>query len=166
MSTAHTEAAGDMRVQPALCLVRPQATTSTELLTQVAALAVEAGYAHDTFAQAIIDREVVFPTGLPTPTPIAIPHTDVQHVRRPALAAALLEPAISFGEMGGTGEATVAVRLVIALLVTDPTAQVPLLGQVLQAAQADAWPDWDGITTPDELAAAVNRAMGILDAGV
>lgn len=153
----------DMRVHPDLCLVRPTAQTSTDVLQQLGAIAVHAGYAHPTFTQAIIDREAVFPTGLPTPTAIAIPHTDVHHVQRPALAAALLEPPVSFGEMGGTGEAAVAVRLVIALLVTDPTAQVPLLGRVLQAAQADAWPDWDHITTAQDLAAAVNRAMGLSD---
>lgn len=164
--TAPTEDSSvtDMRVQPELCLVRPTATTSTDLLRQIAALAVDAGYAEPTFGQALVDREASFPTGLPTPTPIAIPHTDVQHVRRPALAAALLEQPVEFGEMGGTPDKVVPTRLVIALLVTDPTAQVPLLGQVLQAAQTDAWPDWDGVTTPDDLAAAVNRAMGIPDA--
>ena len=35
----------------------------------------------ETFGQALIDREAVFPTGLKTETfEIAIPHTDVEHV--------------------------------------------------------------------------------------
>ena len=39
------------------------------------------GLVKETFGQALIDREAVFPTGLKTETfEIAIPHTDVEHV--------------------------------------------------------------------------------------
>lgn len=153
----------ELSVASTLCLIRPDARTAPEVLSLLAQRAIAAGYAEVTFEQALLDREDAFPTGLPTPTPVAIPHTDVQHVIRPALAAALLDPPVAFGEMGGSPGRTVDVRVVVALLVTDPKAQVDLLVRVLGVVQR---PDWaaglDGIDDPADLARALNEALGIV----
>lgn len=154
----------DLSVVPELCLIRPDVRTAPELLSALAKQAIAQGYAEATFEQALIDREATFPTGLPTPVPVAIPHTDVQHVIRPALAAALLDPPVPFGEMGGSPDKSVDVRVAIALLVTDPKAQVELLVRVLGVVQR---PDWaagfDRIDDPADLAGVLNRALGNLE---
>lgn len=148
------------RVVAALSLVRPPVSTAQEVLETVAALALDRGFVRPTFAEALVDRERQHPTGLPTPTPVAIPHTDVEHVVRPALAAVLLDPPVPFGEMGGMG-GDVAVRLVVVLMVTDPAGQVGLLSRLITALRA---PDLGAVLAdvqgPDELAAAVQGLIG------
>ena len=149
-------------VVPELCLVRPAARTAAEVLQLLAQQALAAGYVRPSFGAALVEREARFPTGLPTATPIAIPHTDVQHVLRPALAAALLDPPVPFGEMGAGPDRTVEVRVAIALLVTDPAAQVPLLVKVLQAAQHPGWADGlADVDQPGDLADILNGMLAL-----
>lgn len=115
-----------------LSLVRPGLTTAGDVLRAVSGLAVEQGYVRASFLDAVVARERLFPTGLPTPLPVAIPHADAEHVVRPGLAAVTLDPPVDFGEMGGSGE-VVAVRLVVVLLVDDPGAQAGLLSRLVAA---------------------------------
>jgi PTS system galactitol-specific IIA component len=149
-----------IRVVASLSLVRPPATSADGILRAVAELALQQGFVRDTFADALLAREKEFPTGLPTPFPVAIPHTDTEHVLRPALAAVLLDPPVEFGEMGGADH-TVAVRLAIVLMVTDPSSQVGLLSQLITALRR---PDLEealaGADTPSALADAVQGLLG------
>jgi PTS system galactitol-specific IIA component len=121
-----------LEVVAGLSLVRPQVTDAQGVLRLVAQHAQAAGYVRPSFAGALVDREVAYPTGLPTPVPVAIPHADPEHVLRPALAAVLLDPAVPFGEMGST-DRTVDVRLAVVLMVTDPAGQTALLGRLITA---------------------------------
>lgn len=149
-----------IRVVASLSLVRPPATSAAGVLRAVAEQALEQGFVRDTFADALLAREKEFPTGLPTPLPVAIPHTDPEHVLRPALAAVLLDPPVEFGEMGGA-DRTVAVRLAVVLMVTDPSSQVGLLSRLITALRR---PDLEealaGADTPSALADAVQRLLG------
>ena len=87
----------------------------------------EGGYVRDTFVDAVLEREKKFATGLPTPTiQVAIPHADVEHVLRPAIAIGVLEETVPFGEMGNP-EATVPVKIVCMLAVTESETLVSLL---------------------------------------
>jgi galactitol PTS system EIIA component len=152
------------RVVAALSLVRPPLSSAAEVLQAVAALALEHGFVAPSFGDALVAREASHPTGLPTPVPVAIPHTDVEHVVRPALAAVLLDPPVPFGEMGGVGE-DVDVRLVVVLMVTDPSRQVGLLSRLITALRqptlADALAD---VEDPSALARAVESLMAQSDA--
>ena len=59
------------------------------------------GYVKDTYKKAVIEREKVFATGLPTLIGgVAIPHTDIQHVDIPAISIARLNKAVDFVIMG------------------------------------------------------------------
>jgi PTS system galactitol-specific IIA component len=159
---AQEDAVPELSVVPELCLIRPPARTARELLALMAQRAVAAGYAATTFEQALLAREATFPTGLPTPVPVAIPHTDVQHVIRPALAAALLDPPIPFGEMGGSPDSMIDVRVVIVLLVTEPSAQVTLLGQLVSVVQRpDLAEGLSEINDAGTLATVLNQLLGI-----
>lgn len=123
------------RVRPELCLVRPVLSSAREVLEALASLALTHGFVRPSFGPALIAREEAYPTGLPTPVPVAIPHTDAEHVLRPALAAALLDPPVAFREMGGA-DREVPVRLVVALMVTDPASQVGVLSVLIGALRA------------------------------
>lgn len=145
----------ELRFLPELCVVRPPATRAVDVLRLLARVAMVHGYVRDTLEEALLARERQFPTGLPTPTPVAIPHTDPRHVRKPGLAVALLDPAVSFGEMGRP-EANVPVRLVVLLLINDPSAQVKILSRIVAVLRhpdlADILSD---ITDPQTLASAL-----------
>lgn len=148
------------RVVAALSLVRPRVSSAEEVLRSVAALALEQGYVRESFPDAVVQREADHPTGLPTPVPVAIPHTDTEHVVRPALAAVLLDPPVPFGEMGGAGD-DVDVRLVVVLMVTDPAGQVGLLSRLITVLrQPELEQSLDGVDDPETLAA---RVQSLLD---
>lgn len=121
-------------VVPALCLVRPAVASAEDLLRLLARRAQQEGHVTPTFEEALLARERAFPTGLPLPDPAALPHADPEHVLRPGLAVALLDPPVEFGEMGGQ-DRRVGCGLAVLLLVTTPQAQVEVLGRVLAALQ-------------------------------
>ncbi len=150
----------DIEVPAALAFVRPEAADSDALLHLVARRAVRLGYAHEGFEKALKDRELAHPTGLPTAVPVAIPHADADHVRKPALAVVAPAAPVIFGEMGSR-DRTVAARLVVVMLVNDATRQVPLLGRLIAVLQR---PDLDeallqGASTPERLADGFARLL-------
>ena len=86
---------------PQLILTNLEAQDSTDVITKLAALLHKQGYVHDTFTSAVLEREKVFATGLPTPEiHVAIPHADPEHVIKPGIAIAVLKNPVQFGEMG------------------------------------------------------------------
>jgi PTS system galactitol-specific IIA component len=118
------------RFQASLCFMRPDVTTGVEAIRLLASAAVDQGFAHASFVDAVVEREREHPTGLPVPTPVAIPHADAHHILRPALAALVPSQPLLFGEMGSR-DRTVEAELVVMMLVSDPQGQVPLLGRLL-----------------------------------
>ncbi len=101
--------------------------TSTEGIEALGSLLFEQGYVRELFIQAVIDREQVFATGLPTPeVQVAIPHADVEHVRKSAIALGLLTHPVEFGEMGNP-EGKVKVSVICMLAVRESDSLVSLL---------------------------------------
>lgn len=110
-----------------------------QVLTALANRVVDGGFAQASLTSAVLTREASYPTGLPTPIPAAIPHTDPEHVLQPGLAVASLPQPVDFGLMGGSATDRIGVRLVVLLCVTDPAGQVAGLQQVLgRLADAEA----------------------------
>lgn len=139
-------------VAPELAVLRPRVTSAEELLSMLAARALDAGYVTAGFREALLVRERAYPTGLPLPTPAAIPHADAEHVTRPGLAVALLDPPVAFGEMGSRGR-SVDCTLAVMLLVDSPQDQVPVLGRVLATLRRADWPgSLSGATDATDLA--------------
>ena len=138
---------------PSLCFVRPEHEPGSEgALRLLATAAVEQGYARESFVDAVVEREATFPTGLPLPLPVAIPHADARHILKPGMAALVPEAPLSFGEMGSKVR-TVDAQFVLMLLVDDPSQQVALLGRLIAALRR---PDLGevllaGVEDPDEL---------------
>lgn len=87
----------------------------------------ESGYVRDTYVDAVLEREKVFATGLPTPEiQVAIPHTDIEHVIHPAIAVGVLQDTVEFVEMGNP-DGVVNVRIVCMLAVNQSDSLVSLL---------------------------------------
>jgi PTS system galactitol-specific IIA component len=93
------------------------------------------GYVKGSYVPAVIKRERIFPTGLPLGNiNVAIPHTDVEHVNKPAIAVATLAHPVVFGNMGDPGN-TLEVSIVFLLAMKEPHAQVNLLQNLVETFQ-------------------------------
>jgi PTS system galactitol-specific IIA component len=113
------------------------AEDSTDAISQLGQRLISNGYVEDTFIDALLEREKVFATGLPTPEiQVAIPHSDPEHVRKTAIAIGVLPEPVSFGEMGNP-EGTVYVNVICVLAVKQADFLVSLL-QDLMAIFQDA----------------------------
>lgn len=145
---------------PELCFVGVDVADGEEALRMMATATVERGFAHESIVEAVVARERTYPTGLPLPTPVAIPHADAEHTIRPALAGLVPTRPLTFGELGGQ-DRTIEARLVLMLLVTDPQEQVGLLGRLITVLRA---PDLgstllDDLHGPEDLAGRFTRLL-------
>ena len=80
------------------------AADSKDVIAHLGKLLFEAGYVRETFVEAALDRESRLPTGLPLSGDVnaAIPHTEVEHVRKSGLAMATshrVRPVLETGSM-------------------------------------------------------------------
>lgn len=138
-----------------------RATMAEEVLRALAGLLERHGDVRPSYADAIVAREPVFPTGLPTEIPVAIPHTDIEHCLRPALAVATLAEPVAFGEMGSES-ATVAARVVVALSITEAHAQVVWLQRLIELfQQGDLMRQMLAADSAASLTRLVRRGLGL-----
>jgi PTS system galactitol-specific IIA component len=120
-----------------LVMINLEADTQQEALEKLAGRLYETGYVKDTYAQAILEREKVFPTGLPTEGyGVAIPHTDVEHVHKPAVALGILQKPVKFNLMGDLNpESQVDVQIMFMLAIKEPHMQLELLQDIMEMIQ-------------------------------
>ena len=112
---------------PSLIETKLEAADSTQVIESLGSLLFDQGFVRDTFIQAVLDREKVFATGLPTSEiQVAIPHADVEHVLRSAIAIGVLSNPVEFGEMGNP-DGTVQASIVFMLAVKQSDSLVSLL---------------------------------------
>lgn len=115
-----------------------EAATYEDVMKNLGQKLIDAGYAKDSYTEALITREKNFPTGLDIDgMGVAIPHTDVSHVNRPAIAIAVLKNPVTFIQMG-TDDEEVGVKLVFMLAVTDPSAHIDELQRIIEIIQDKA----------------------------
>ena len=107
----------------------PNMKTKEEALSYLADKLISKGIVKESYKQAIIDREHVFPTGLQFEAyGIAIPHTDVEHVLM------TLKEAVSFYQMG-TNDVEVPVRVIFMLALKEAHSQLTMLQQLMEVLQ-------------------------------
>lgn len=116
------------------CATALDVISAADALGKIATCGYQLDLVEQTWLDAVVDREKEFPTGLPTPIPVAIPHTDSKYVKASGIGYFRLAQPVTFGEMGST-DSTVEVSIIIPLLITDPKAQVDLLMSVVTAVQ-------------------------------
>lgn len=107
------------------------AKNSSDVISHLSQLLLDAGYVRDSFARAVLAREKEMPTGLPLNGAVnaAIPHTDIEHILKPGLALATLVEPVTFQNMV-MPEESVSVTLVFVLALNHPKAQIEMLQAV------------------------------------
>ncbi len=91
----------------------------------------DGGFVKDTYVQAVLDREEVFPTGLQVEEAgVAIPHSDAEHVITSTLGIATLEQPVEFRAMAEPDK-IIPVTIVMMLAVADPKKVVLVLRKVI-----------------------------------
>jgi PTS system galactitol-specific IIA component len=118
-------------LDPNAILLHYDAQDAEDVVRQLSARLVAGGYVHESFADAALAREAELPTGLVLGGDInaAIPHTDVEHVIRPAVALATLTKPVTFRHMIDPTE-EVPVQIVFLLALEQPKSQVAMLQEV------------------------------------
>ena len=127
---------GQRWIQEDLVLVPMRAESAADAISQLGTRLRAGDFVRDSWTEAALEREKTFATGLPTPgIGIAIPHADVEHVLRQAIAVGVLEEPVEFGEMGDP-ESTVPVHIVCALAVAQSELLVTLLQRLVEMFQS------------------------------
>lgn len=125
----------DIFFDESIILLDIEATTKEEVLTIMSKNLQDSGLVEESFSKAIIARESSFATGLPTKgVSVAIPHTDVEHVKQKTISVAVLRNPVNFGIMGDD-EATTPVELVFMLAMDQADDQLTLLQRLMQIFQ-------------------------------
>nr|WP_321292356.1 PTS sugar transporter subunit IIA [uncultured Trichococcus sp.] len=112
-----------------------------ELFDNLANDLMEKGIVKEGFSQALKDREMDFPTGLPVKHGVAIPHTDGSLVNSDQLVFVTLDNPITFNEMGGDEEDILEIKIVIMLAVKDGKKHLNVLQTLIEAIQKDSFID-------------------------
>jgi PTS system galactitol-specific IIA component len=135
--TAMDTANIDFAVDESLILVKDDSQTREEVIRKLGNLLFQNGFVKDSYTQAVLDREITFPTGLQARVAgVAVPHTDTEHVIKPAIAIATLEKPVIF-QMMGTPDKEVEVEIVIMLAVHDAKLVIPVLRKVIFVLEND-----------------------------
>lgn len=123
-------------LQPSCVLLNRTYENSEEIIQAVGAELFKAGFVKGTFSQAAIEREKNLPTGLPLAGGLnaAIPHTEIEHVIKPALGLVTLAKEVNFQNMVSPSE-SVPVRMVFVLALEQPKAQIEMLQEIASVLQ-------------------------------
>ncbi len=133
--------------------IKKEAKSYREIIKEMGEHLFNKGYVKDSFTQAVLDREDVYPTGLQTIAGgVAIPHTDSKHVLTSALSIATLKEPVDFRVMAEP-EKTVPVSVVMMLAVADPKKVVPVLRKVISIVEDQ--------TAIEELISAVTKQQAM-----
>ncbi|MGF7400041.1 PTS sugar transporter subunit IIA [Thermoanaerobacterium thermosaccharolyticum] len=98
----------------------------------------ENGFVKESYLEAIKKREKNFPTGLLlNKYNVAIPHTDPEHVIKPAIAVATLKNPVIFKNMANPLE-DVEVNIIFMIALNESHSQVEMLQQLIQLIQNDS----------------------------
>lgn len=123
-----------------------------EVLKTISSILINKGYVKESYCNAILEREKIFPTGLSTEfIGVAIPHTDSIHVNKEAIAVGILKNDTKFFHMG-TEDEGVEVRIVFMLAIKNPEEQLKTLQMIIELIQdSDVMKNILECTTVEEL---------------
>ncbi|OUQ55944.1 PTS galactitol transporter subunit IIA [Tyzzerella sp. An114] len=109
--------------------------TNTEVLSQMCEHLQSMGIVKDTYKEAILKREKIYPTGLDCKgINIAIPHADIQNVNEAAICVGVLKSPVLFNIMDEPDN-TVEINLVIMLALTEAHGHIDILNKIVNLIQ-------------------------------
>jgi len=123
-------------LDPGAIVLNMEAETSEEVIRELGGKLLDLGFVNDDFIEATLVREANMPTGLPLGGSVnaAIPHVDIEFVKKSALGLATLKQEVVFYNMV-ENEVEVPCRLVIMLALDQPKSQVEMLQSVAAVLQ-------------------------------
>jgi len=126
----------DLYLSESTILLGLEAETSSDVICLLGKTLLSSGSVKDSYIEAVINREKSLPTGLPLGGEInvAIPHTDIVHVNKSAVAMATLAKPVIFQNMVEPQE-SVVVGIVFLLALDQPHAQIEMLQEVANVVQ-------------------------------
>lgn len=94
----------------------------------------EKNYVKEEFVKTILDREKLFPTGIPSEIEIALPHCDNTLVKVPSIAVGILNNSVKFNAMDEPSK-ELNVKLVIMLALLEPHGHIEMLQKIVKFIQ-------------------------------
>ncbi|WP_106461192.1 PTS sugar transporter subunit IIA [Anaerococcus sp. Marseille-P3915] len=120
-----------IEVREDLIFIDLDCNSREELIKYMSDQMMNAGKVKETYCNAVLERELIYPTGLNTgDIKVAIPHTDPVHVNSAGISVATLKKSVEFKNMEDPNQ-NIDVDLVFMLAVANPEAQVPLLVKLM-----------------------------------
>lgn len=118
-------------VEPNCIFLDAEVKNFEEVIQLIGEQFIAKGIAKETYIDAVIQREKVYPTGLPANGyNIAIPHTDSGHILRPSVGVIVTKEPIEVSMMGSP-ETKLACQLFFPLAMEHPKKQLALLKQLM-----------------------------------
>ena len=109
-------------------------SSSRQALEHIGEEMLARGVVHDSYPLALLEREATFPTGIALEQhAVAIPHCEAVHAKSPAIYLIRPDTPVNFQQADDDEE--IAVSLIIALIVENPTAQLKLLRRLFSELQ-------------------------------
>lgn len=109
--------------------------TAEECIQEAGEVLLKNGYVNEGYVEAVIAREKQYPTGLQgNKIAIAIPHTEVEFVNKPAVGVIVPKQPIKFCAMG-TKDEYLDCELIFPLVVKNPHMQVEMLKRMMKVMQ-------------------------------
>ena len=145
-------------LHPEAVVLQMEAETSEDVIRSLGGKLLALGFVKDDFVEATLDRERNMPTGLPLGGDVnaAIPHVDIEYVKKSALGLATLKQEVVFYNMV-ENDVAVPCRLVIMLALDKPKSQVEMLQAVAAVLQDSATIEKLMVAaTPEEIFAALS----------
>lgn len=109
--------------------------TQNEYFDFIADKLYEEEYVNELYSQGLKEREKEFPTGLPLPIGVAIPHTDSSYVKKDTFVVSTFKNPIEFGEMAGDEDDIVEVKLAIGIVMADGVKHLEVLQHIIERIQ-------------------------------
>ncbi len=109
---------------------------SDSVITIIGKKLMLAGLVNDDFIEAVINREIEYPTGLPTSIPVALCHTDPEYVKCSFLTVATLEKPVQFHEMGKPDNIQ-EVKIVFFLGILNKDKHINILKNIMKFIQSE-----------------------------
>lgn len=120
------------KINEDLMIFDMEADSWEDVIGQLADMLETKGYVKDTYKKGVIDREKVYPTGLLLGEyNVAIPHTEVCHVNKAAIAVAKLKKPVTFKYMADPSQ-DVPTSLVLMMAISDPKGHIPVLSKLME----------------------------------
>lgn len=113
-------------------VIEGDARTWEEALQQTADVLLKNGCVVDDFYDSCVEREKAYPTGLTEYCPVALPHTNKEHVKTQAICALRLKKPVKFYSMEDNGK-TVNVNVVLNLAFLEDSDHIKIISRIIRS---------------------------------